>query len=113
MLGLTRIATEPEGEWNNRLETAKLISRRSQHYASYWLGLTHFEMRNYEVSANWLDTLTLAVDPNGPWTASARYNLARAYESTGKRNEARSIYLTDESPQRHGNILRARRLAHD
>jgi tetratricopeptide (TPR) repeat protein len=109
-LGLVKVPGETEEDWRLRLEAAKNITRRSQNYASYWIGLAHYDLGNYSVAANWLDQLTLAVTPDGPWTTSARYNLARAYEADGKNDEARSIYLTDESPQRHGNILRARRL---
>ncbi|GAG96848.1 unnamed protein product, partial [marine sediment metagenome] len=38
----------------------------------------------------------------------ARYNLARAYEVAGQLDKARAIYLADQSPQSHGNRLRAR-----
>lgn len=110
-LGLVRGPNEKDADWSARIEAAKIVSRRAQNYASYWLGLVHYDLGNHRVSADWLDKLTLAIDPNGPWVASARYNLARAYEATGKIDEARSILLTDESPQRHGNILRARRIA--
>lgn len=111
LLGLARGPFERPEDWRNRLEGAKVVSRRSLNYASYWLGLAHFDLGNYSVAANWLDQLTLAVEPDGPWVASARFNLARAQEALGEIDAARSLYLTDESPQRHGCILRARRLA--
>jgi len=110
-LGLVRGQFERPEDWRVRLEGAKIVSRRSLNYASYWLGLAHYDLGNYSVAVNWLDQLTLAVEPDGPWVASARFNLARAQEALGELDAARSLYLTDESPQRHGCILRARRLA--
>ena len=53
---------------------------------------------------------TLQANPNGPWTGGARYNLARTYEVLGDHANARAYYEQDKSPQRHGNLLRARRL---
>ncbi|MCA9241794.1 MAG: hypothetical protein KDA37_16405, partial [Planctomycetales bacterium] len=42
--------------------------------------------------------------------AGIRYNLARAYESLGDNQRAAELLLADDSPQRHGNRLRAARL---
>jgi hypothetical protein len=58
----------------------------------------------------WSISRTLDESPNSPWTDGARYNLARALEGKGLFAEARENYLLDESPQRHGNLLRARYL---
>ena len=52
----------------------------------------------------------LDASPDGPWTNGARYNLARCYEQMGQLDKAQQLYLIDESPQRHGNLIRARRL---
>jgi hypothetical protein len=52
----------------------------------------------------------LESDPEGPWKNGARYNLARCYEAMGRIEDARQLYLIDDSPQRHGCLLRARQL---
>lgn len=77
---------------------------------SYWIGLIHFETGNPRAAVDWLDGRTLQAHPNGPWTAGARYNLARAYEELGAYNLAQDLYIADESPQRQGNLLRAKRI---
>ena len=53
---------------------------------------------------------TLQAAPDGPWAATAQYNLGRAYEANGQLQKAIEMYEDDDSPQRHGNLLRARRL---
>jgi len=63
------------------------------------------------VAANWLEKRTLEATPAGPWTAGARYNLARTYEAQGKLAEAIELLKSDNSSQRYGNLLRARQLA--
>ena len=49
--------------------------------------------------------------PGGPWTFGARYNLARTYETLGDITRARELLNEDDdSPQKHGNWLRAKLL---
>jgi tetratricopeptide (TPR) repeat protein len=86
------------------------IYRTCKADASYWLGLLSFDVGNYKVASQWLEMRTLKANPNGPWTAGARYNLARVYEALGKPAEAIELLEQDDSPQRHGNLLRARQL---
>jgi len=78
--------------------------------ASYWLGLIAFERGNYPAAVDYLQTRTLGAYPDGPWSAGARYNLGRALEALGQKEEAIRFYRADLSAQRHGNLLRARRL---
>jgi hypothetical protein len=78
--------------------------------SSYFLGLVAFERGNYEAAVDYLQTRTLAASPDGPWTGGARYNLARAFEALGQIDNAVRYYRADLSAQRHGNLLRARRL---
>jgi tetratricopeptide (TPR) repeat protein len=78
--------------------------------ASYWLGLVAFERGRYAAAVEHLRKRTLEASPDGPWTAGARYNLARCYEALGRDAEAVELYESDTSPQRAGNLLRARRL---
>ncbi len=76
--------------------------------ASYWLGLIALERKDYETAIDYFQKRTLDARPKGPWTAGARYNLGRTYEAMGKMDEAVHQYEAGQSPQRHGNLLRAR-----
>jgi hypothetical protein len=84
--------------------------------ASYWLGLIVFEEAarhgsGYEVALDFFKKRVLGDYPKGPWTTGAQYNLGRTYEALGQKDLARAAYEAGEGPQRHGNLLRARRLA--
>ncbi len=95
----------------NRFEPARqVIYRTAKVDASYWLGLLSYDRGKYEVAADWLRKRTLEATPEGPWTAGARYNLARTYEALGEYDKAIKLLEADDSPQRHGNLLRARQL---
>ena len=65
------------------------------------------------IEAQTLANLYLALDADLeiPWKPSARYNLARSYEQLGEFDKAIEVYRDDDSPQRAGNLLRARWLA--
>jgi TolA-binding protein len=78
--------------------------------ASYWLGLLSYDLGKYPVAKNWLAVLTLAANPDGPWTTGARYNLARTLEALGDLPAAIELLESNDSPQRYGNVLRARQL---
>ena len=67
-----------------------------------------FERGDYVTALDYFEKRTLEASPDGPWTAGARYNLGRAYEALGRRNEAIAAYRGDDSAQRHGSELRAR-----
>jgi len=100
----------PETKLKSLDPTRQLVYRRAKGDASYWLGLLSYDRGKYEVAANWLEKRTLEATPEGPWTAGARYNLARTYEAQGKLTEAIELLKADNSPQRYGNLLRARQL---
>ncbi len=78
--------------------------------ASYWLGLLRYDQGSYSVAVDWLLRRTLEASPAGPWSAGARYNLARTYEALGELKKAIALLEADTSPQRPGNRLRARML---
>jgi hypothetical protein len=109
-IGLTRSRAESEEAWQTRLAMTQYLFREGKHHASFWLGLVHLENADYDNAVSWFQRRTLDESPNSPWTDGARYNLARALEGKGLFAEARENYLLDESPQRHGNLLRARYL---
>lgn len=110
-LGIVRDAREGELMWKTKLASARLLSTQSKQHSSYWLGLVQFDSGNPEAAIEWFKNRTLELYPDGPWTAGARYNLARCYEALGRYQEARELYLEDDSPQQHGNLIRAKLLA--
>ena len=107
-VGLVQEPRESDSHWMRRLISTVMVFREGKQHASYWLGLVHFENGSHEAAIDWLDTRTLAAYEDGRWSAGSRYNLARTYEATGDYSAARRLLLNDESPQRHGNLVRAR-----
>lgn len=91
-------------------EKALQLLRTGKQDASYWLGLVAFERGNYSTAVDYFLKRTLEPSPDGPWTHGAWYNLGRAYEALGERKEAIEAFRSDESPQRHGSLLKASRL---
>lgn len=66
---------------------------RMKQHATYWLGLTAFDLKNYDAAAMYFETV-LKEPVNGGWTAGARYNLGRTQEAAGKRDDALKTYRT-------------------
>ncbi|MBN2024222.1 MAG: hypothetical protein JW809_15675 [Pirellulales bacterium] len=82
--------------------------QRAKVDASYWAGLVASALGNYDAAADYFHVRTLEDNPNGPWTAGARYNLARLLERLGRRSEAIALLEQDDaSPSAPGNRLRA------
>ena len=93
-----------------QVEAAQILMMRAgKQNASFWIGLIFFEQQDYPNAIDFFAKRTLGTRIKSPWTAAARYNLARAYEAEGKSAKAIELYESDtESPQSHGNQLRAR-----
>jgi tetratricopeptide (TPR) repeat protein len=93
-----------------RVEAAQiLLLREAKHDASFWLGLIFFDQKDYANAIDYLEKRTLGAATKSPWARAARYNLARVHEAAGKTDEAIKLYESDaDSPQSHGNRLRAR-----
>lgn len=100
--------TPQQREMALAIQTAQL--RLNKQHASYWLGLAQYDLGQYETAIDWLRDRTLEAYPEGVWTAGARYNLGRTYEALGRIDDARRLYFQSESPQRHGDLLRAKLL---
>lgn len=94
------LATVASADQRQVYETAKLAG-------TYWLGLLSFDDGNLDVAAHWLSEPELRAT-GSPWIHGTNYNLARTFESQGKFAEAIELLERDESPQRHGNRLRAK-----
>jgi tetratricopeptide (TPR) repeat protein len=91
------------------LQMARLgqAMRYSKNSATYWLGLTYFETGDYDNTIQWLEPIARGTSGESEWQAGARYLTARSYEALGKTEQARELYLADDSPQATGNKLRA------
>jgi hypothetical protein len=76
--------------------------------ASYWVGLLLFDEGKFAAAENWLHNPQLAAAADQSWASGTRYNLARTYEAEGKTDDAVALYEKDDSPQSHGNRLRAK-----
>jgi hypothetical protein len=96
----------------SRVEAAQtLLMREGKQNASFWLGLIFFEQDDHANAVDYFANRTLEARDDSPWAAAARYNLARTYEAEGDLAKAIELYDADaDSPQSHGNRLRARRL---
>lgn len=116
-IGLDRvIASNPELASNSTLRAEFIadrqrIMREMKLLGTYFLGLACFDSGEYEVAANHMEKRVLGDFPDNRYAAGARYNLARAWEALGENAKAQAIYEGDDSPQRYGNLLRAKRLA--
>ena len=97
------LALSSESDFKKRI---KLWAKQD---ASYWLGLMAFQRGRYASAIDYLQTKTLEAYPNGPWSTGARYNLARAYEASGRLDMAIFLYNSNAtSPGYFGDLLRAK-----
>ena len=108
-LGIVR-GRQNDLQWEVYLQSSEMLLIRAKQNASLWLGLVHYATGRFEDARDWFQIRCLDAYEDGPWTASARYNLARTYERMNNLEAARELYLLDDSPQKHGNLLRARML---
>lgn len=110
-LGIVR-GRQNDMQWEVYLQSTEQILIRAKQNASLWLGLIHFATGRLEDARDWLRIRCLDAHEDGPWTPLARYNLARLHERNNDLGAARDLYLLTarDSPQEHGNLLRARLL---
>jgi tetratricopeptide (TPR) repeat protein len=79
--------------------------RRADEAAKLWIGQIKATQGEFETAIDYFQRWE-----NELWQPSINYSLARVYEEQGKFAEAIVIYREDDSPQRPGNLVRARRL---
>jgi tetratricopeptide (TPR) repeat protein len=110
-IGLEQNLPQDRAQKEAAVKTISEIAYEEKFYATYWLGLTYFEAGKYDAAIDWLKR-TVEVSPPSPWTPGARHNLGRCYEQMGRADLARQWFQSDsDSPQRNGNLLRAKWLA--
>ncbi len=108
-LGIVR-HRENDQQWQIALGMYRASISGVKQTATYWLGITHYDTGRYETAEPWLKKRTLETGDGNAWKSGARYNLSRDYEALGELEAARELLLLDDSPQKHGNLLRARYL---
>jgi tetratricopeptide (TPR) repeat protein len=86
-------------------ETRAREFRRADEAAKLWIGQIKATQGEFETAIDYFQRWE-----NELWQPSINYSLARVYEAQGKVAEAIVIYREDDSPQRPGNLVRARRL---
>jgi tetratricopeptide (TPR) repeat protein len=111
-IGLDRTLPDDPTQRDAMLDQFVGIARDGKFSATYWLALTYADVGKPNAAIEWLGKPIVEASPPSPWTPGARYNLARCYEELGQFDLARQWLESDkDSPQRHGNRLRARMLA--
>ncbi len=102
----------PQERLLRQLEPAKqIIYRTAKSDAAYWQALLRYDLGMPEVALNWLDRVESPVPGAEPWAGGLLYNRARCLEALDNPAEAAELLRTDQSPQRQGNLVRARQLA--
>lgn len=78
--------------------------------ATYHLGLLMLQEGQFEAADDYLGRMTLEANPDSRWADAARVALASALVPLGREKEAVKLLENDESPQRFGSRITARRL---
>jgi hypothetical protein len=107
-IGLVQGDEETDEQFKQRVSALAKFLRQVKREVTLWLAQVQYETRAFGAAENWLTKIEIPADD--PGYAHVQYNLARAYEAFDKIDEARRIYLLDESPQKLGNRLRANML---
>jgi hypothetical protein len=85
------------------------VESATKRNATYWLGLLRFDDEHFGVAADWFRKPEINADKS-PSSAGAHYNLARSLEAQQQFQEAAEILEKSDSPQKHGDLVRAREL---
>lgn len=112
----SKLYTDPRIRPQERLlrqldPTKQIIYRTAKSDAAYWQALLRFDLGMPEVALNWLDRVAGPIKGSEPWAGGQLYNRSRCLEALGKPEEAAALLRTDQSPQRQGNLVRARQIA--
>ncbi|QDU97831.1 tetratricopeptide repeat protein [Lignipirellula cremea] len=109
--GFDRNAPRDEALRKQYMQLQIPILRRAKQRATLWLGLALYDSGDFRSAGNWFDRVRTDPSEIDVCRQSATYNLGRSLEAQGEPALARDMYYLDkESPQLHGNLLRARLL---
>ncbi len=106
------LASLSDAARKNYIDKMAAVAHAAKAEATFWLGMIAMEQGQGGVAANYFDEPATPAEAaaDSRWTDAARYNLARVYEAGGQTEEAIALYEADDSPQRRGNLVRAKRL---
>ncbi len=109
--GIRRELGSNTADYQRQIYYVQDIMRRGKRTATYWLSLIQYDDQRYETAESWLVKRVLGDDQQSVWEPAAKYNLARTLERLGESDRAIELYKSDQSPQEHGNRIRARLVA--
>jgi hypothetical protein len=106
-LGILQSADQPASVFNERVRSVQQQMYLVREDMGLFLSQVHFDNGNIGTSENWLNRI---IDQKGSdrWRPGIQYLLARTREIAGDLNAALALYKSSESPQFHGERLRAR-----
>ncbi len=108
-LGIYQRAGQSFNEWQSQLALVKDQMKRIRADAAFHTALAHYENGLPDTALNWLTRID-RYDEEARWLSAANYQSARAHEAIGEYDQAVQIYRRKGSPQRYGNVIRARLL---
>lgn len=96
--------------YERQIIQVQALMRMGKRTATYWLSLVQYDDARYDSARNWLEKRALDDEQRSAWEPAAMYNLGRTAEKLGAIEQAIEKYKFDQSPQQHGNRIRARLL---
>ncbi len=108
--GVLRMPGESKSAWELRVEYLQAFFGITRIHAGYWLAIAHFDAGGYPDAIKWFEYTVERGKQAEAWKGSINYNMARAYEEIGAWETAVELLLADDSPQRHGCLVRGRLL---
>lgn len=106
-LGIWKGTDQSYAEWQNQVMRMKQYMGVVRADAAFFLSLCSYENDMPFTTLKWLQRIR-TYDDDKRWSVYLPYYRGRAYESSGKYDEAAKEYAGDESPQKHGSLLRKR-----
>jgi tetratricopeptide (TPR) repeat protein len=106
-LGILQEVNQSYAEWMTRIARMKQYMGIVRADAAFFLSLCNYENDMPATALKWLNRIR-NYDDDMRWSEYLPYYRGRALESSGKYAEAAEQYGQDESPQKHGSIIRQR-----
>ncbi|MCP4079391.1 MAG: hypothetical protein GY819_05265 [Planctomycetaceae bacterium] len=106
-LGIWKGADQSFSDWKSQVIRMKQYMGTVRADAAFFLSMCSFENAMPFTTLKWLQRIR-NYDDAQRWSVYLPYYKGRAYESSGKYEEAAQEYGDDQSAQRHGSLLRKR-----
>ncbi len=106
-LGILQSADQAAAVFNERVRSVQQQMYLVREDMGLFLSQVHFDNGNIGTAGNWLRRI---IDQKGSdrWKAGVQYLWARTHEIAGDLDAALTLYKSSDSPQFHGELLRAR-----